>query len=202
MSSFPSLDVDREACENIANACASSALAGIFVGAALTLARGRPASVLPTYALNTCANFTLVGTTYATALEAFARSNGGVKDAPTNALAGAVTGGGAMWAFRGRGGAPAGALAGGAAALAAAAAIDFSASLEEEGDGAAEGGGGFEFPSWSPIQIVREADPVDEGELRARMEAAMRGELSAKDEAQTRDDFLKWKMRRAASGRS
>ena len=38
MSSFPSLDVDREACENIANACASSALAGIFVGAALTLA--------------------------------------------------------------------------------------------------------------------------------------------------------------------
>ena len=70
MSSFPSLDVDREACENIANACASSALAGIFVGAALTLARGRPASVLPTYALNTCANFTLVGTTYATALEA------------------------------------------------------------------------------------------------------------------------------------
>ena len=38
MSSFPSLDVDREACENIANACASSALAGIFVGGALTLA--------------------------------------------------------------------------------------------------------------------------------------------------------------------
>ena len=201
MSSFPSLDVDREACENIANACASSALAGIFVGAALTLARGRPASVLPTYALNTCANFTLVGTTYATALEAFARSNGGVKDAPTNALAGSVTGGGAMWAYRGRGGAAAGALAGGAAALAAAAVIDFSASLEEDGDGT-EAGGGFEFPSWSPIQIVREEDPVDEGELRARMDAAMRGELSAKDEAQTREDFLKWKMRRASSGRS
>ena len=88
-----------------------------------------------------------------------------------------------------------------AAALAAAAAIDFSASMNEDGDGA-EAGGGFEFPSWSPIQIVREEDPVDEGELRARMDAAMRGELSAKDEAQTREDFLKWKMRRASSGRS
>ena len=69
-------------------------------------ARIDPASVLPTYALNTCANFTLVGTTYgARGVRAIERRGEGRAD---ERVGGVGDGGGAMWAYRGRGGAVAG----------------------------------------------------------------------------------------------
>ena len=65
---------------------------------------------------------------------------------------------------------------------------------------ALEGAGerGYEFPRWFPVQIVREEGREDE--LLARMGRAQRGELSAEDEARTRDAYARWKMRRAGRG--
>lgn len=90
---------------------------------------------------------------------------------------------------------------GGRAAAASGAVVGFAASAAtrlvlDASESATDGEtGDFQFPAWSPLQIVK--DETDEGELRARMDAAMRGELSAEEEARTRDDFMRWKMRRA-----
>jgi len=183
------IDVDYAAVESIATVSANAALAGLFVGAGLSFARGRPASVTPTYMLNTCMNFALVGGTFETARSLFTKSRG-CDDVLTTAMAGAVTGGGMMAMYRGgRAAAASGAVVGFAASAATRLVLDAS---ESATDGET---GDFQFPAWSPLQIVK--DETDEGELRARMDAAMRGELSAEEEARTRDDFMRWKMRRA-----
>ena len=186
-----SIDVDYAALESIATVTLNAALAGLFVGAGLTFARGRPASVAPTYMLNTCMNFALVGGTFETARSFVAKSRGR-DDVLTTAMAGAVTGGGMMAAYRGgRAAAASGAAVGFAVSAATRALVDASEGASATDGETAE----FSFPAWSPLQIVK--DETDEGELRARMDAAMRGELSAEDEARTRDDFMRWKMRRA-----
>jgi len=188
------LELDRGALDRVVAACASSAVAGAIVGGVYAFARGRSARHLPEYAANTCANFTLFGTTYALALEMFGKASG-TMETRERALAGALTGGGGAWAHLGRARAAAGAAAGGVVAVVASAAIEMSDD-RRVGEGATT----FEFPSWSPIQ-VRRADDVDAGDLFARMSAATRGELSAEDEARTRDEYLRWKMRRAERGR-
>jgi len=191
------VDVDYAAVSRIATAATYSALGGVVAGVALATARGRTASTFTTYALNTCANFTTIGTAYAICYEAFARTSDGARDVMTATSAGACVGGGTMWAHKGRGAALGGVVMGAAASALASALVDWSEGKQgENGEDAP-----FAFPSWSPVQIVREGEE-DEGELRARMDAAMRGELSASEEAKTRDDYLRWKMRRAERGRS
>ena len=194
------MDVDYAAVSRIATAATYSALGGVVAGVALATARGRTASTFTTYALNTCANFTTIGTAYAVCYEAFARTSDGARDVVTATSAGACVGGGTMWAHKGRGAALGGVVMGAAASALASALVEWSEAEKRERE-SGEDAPAFAFPSWSPVQIVREGEE-DEGELRARMDAAMRGELSASEEAKTRDDYLRWKMRRAERGRS
>ena len=78
---------------------------------------------------------------------------------------------------------------------------DASGSSAETATTVGERGERFAFPSWSPIQYASEDDEVDERELFERMERATRGELSAEDEARTRDEYSTWRMRRAKRSR-
>ena len=182
------LAIDRAAVDRIARAATLSTLAGALAGAALALRRRRPQAVAPTHAVAGAANVGACGAAHATTLEALDRRPD-ARGATTHAVAGACVGAGAAWARWGRRAATAGAACGAAAAGGARAC---AIALEGAGEH------GYEFPRWFPVQIVREEGREDE--LLARMGRAQRGELSAEDEARTRDAYARWKMRRAGRG--
>ena len=182
------LAIDRAAVDRIARAATLSTLAGALAGAALALRRRRPQAVAPTHAVAGAANVGACGAAHATTLEALDRRPD-ARGATTHAVAGACVGAGAAWARWGRRAATAGAACGAAAAGGARAC---ATALEGAGER------GYEFPRWFPVQIVREEGREDE--LLARMGRAQRGELSAEDEARTRDAYARWKMRRAGRG--
>ena len=186
--STSALAIDRAAVDRIARAATLSTLAGALAGAALALRRRRPQAVAPTHAVAGAANVGACGAAHATTLEALDRRPD-ARGATTHAVAGACVGAGAAWARWGRRAATAGAACGAAAAGGARAC---ATALEGAGED------GYEFPRWFPVQIVREEGREDE--LLARMGRAQRGELSAEDEARTRDAYARWKMRRAGRG--
>ena len=179
------LAIDRAAVDRIARAATLSTLAGALAGAALALRRRRPQAVAPTHAVAGAANVGACGAAHATTLEALDRRPD-ARGATTHAVAGACVGAGAAWARFGRRAAMAGAACGAAAAGGARAC---ATAIEGARDDA------LEFPTWFPVQRAR--DGRGEGETLARMAAARRGELSASEEAETRDEYSRMKMRRA-----
>jgi len=184
------LAIDGAAVARIARGATASALCGALAGGALALARGRPA-LAATYAVSVTANAGAIGGAYATAVEACARARDGARDAATHGAAGALVGGASARARWGRRAMAVGACAGAALAASARATVT-AVTTARAGDDARA------FPTWSPIQ--RAGDGEDERALVERAAKARRGELTAREEAATRDAYLRWKMRRADRG--
>ena len=184
--------LDRDAVRRMLAATSSAATAGAIAGVVVAAMRGRSARHVPEYAMGMCVNFGLFGCAYAGAVETLARAGDGGRGWRERTLAGGLVGGAGAWAHGGRGRAATGAALG--AAAAAAASAETATTVGERGER-------FAFPSWSPIQYASEDDEVDERELFERMERATRGELSAEDEARTRDEYSTWRMRRAERSR-
>jgi len=184
-ASIDALAIDRGALDRVARAATASACVGFALGLALALRRRRPAAVAPTHAVAGAMNAGALGTGYAMTLEALERAPE-ARDARTHAVAGAIAGAAVGAARAGRGASAAGGVAGATTAFGArACATAIEGARDDE----------FEFPTWFPVQRARGGR--GEGETLARMAAARRGELSASEEAETRDEYSRMKMRRA-----
>jgi len=182
--------VDYERATSIALVTLACACAGSMA----TLAHIGRAPGASARAANAAMNCATIGLAFECTRAIAEKANGGRRDWHTAAIAGAVTGG-TLMSIRAGGRGNAGAIgAGGGFAVAAIGAIALAKAKEWR---STQGS----VPKWFPIRAV-EVDVEcegDERELFRRMKAATRGELSAEDEASTKDEYLRWKMRRTSA---